>query len=209
MAYPPMTGKVIVTVPRERVGALIGKKGAVKKEIEEKLRVKLDIKEDGTVIIEPREGATINDVLKARKVVEAIGYGFPPEEAFKLMNDEYILEVIDLKDIIGDKRHHLQRIKARLIGEEGRARRTVEELSGASVRIYENYVVIIGTYDEVRIAREGIMRLIHGSRHVTAYARMRRLKREIERQRLLKMLGVEEFEQPEELGELEGQEGAE
>ncbi len=206
----PLTGKIVINIPKDRIGVLIGPDGVTKRRIEREFHVKLTVNsETGEVAIEPIEGCSLPDILKARKVVEAIGYGFNPDIALKLREDDVYLEVIDLKEYF-KRREDLVRVKARIIGTEGKARRMIEELSNAHIVIGDRYVAILGTYEQVRMARDAVMRLISGAQHRTVYARLRRMRRELKRQKFWEMLekakeaelseGLEEGESFEESG---------
>jgi len=108
-----------VKVPKERVAILIGPNGAVRTRIEEKLDVKLKIdSESGDVQITLNPQAQDPTALfRAKDIVTAIGRGFSPENALKLVdNDEAILEIIDLHETIGKSEQDLKRLKGRVIG---------------------------------------------------------------------------------------------
>ncbi|MDH5769911.1 MAG: KH domain-containing protein, partial [Candidatus Bathyarchaeota archaeon] len=111
-------------IPKERVGALIGKRGIVKRKIEEALNVRMSINSrTGSVEITQRTDAPDpTSTFNARDVVNAIGRGFSPEDAFRLLNDGVILRVIDLRDYFGKSDSDIQRIKGRIIGKKGRTR---------------------------------------------------------------------------------------
>ena len=78
-----------------RIGVLIGKRGETKRAIEEQTASVLTIdSEEGLVTV---EGEDPVQVLLAGSVVQAIGRGFSPENAFALLEDEdLIFEQIDL-----------------------------------------------------------------------------------------------------------------
>ncbi|MEM4904318.1 MAG: KH domain-containing protein, partial [Desulfurococcaceae archaeon] len=99
-------GRLIMGVPRiyenipvERIGVLLGSNGAVKREIEEKTKTIVSIDPDtGAVIIEPAfPNTTALELIKAQNVVRAVGYGFSPERAFRLLEDDQVLEVVDVR----------------------------------------------------------------------------------------------------------------
>jgi len=173
-------------IPRERIGVLIGANGNVKEYIERKLPVKLDINsETGDVIITLKEGAEDPSLLfKAKDVVLAIGRGFSPERAFRLLDEEgCILEIIDLRSILGRSESALKRIKGRIIGRDGKTRAIIEEMSGALVSVYGHTVAIIGDFDQVSVAREAVNMLINGSEHASVYRFLQRKRQEIKRRR--------------------------
>lgn len=178
--------QLFVRIPRERIGVLIGAKGSVKEYVEKKLLVKLDVNsETGDVIITLKENTEDPSLLfKAKDLVLAIGRGFSPERAFRLLEEEdCILEIIDLRRILGRSESTIRRIKGRIIGRDGKTRAIIEEMSGAFISIYGHTVAIIGDFDQVSVAREAVNMLINGSEHTTVYRFLQRKRQEIKRRK--------------------------
>jgi ribosomal RNA assembly protein len=173
-------------IPKERVGVLIGPEGKTKKIIEEKLSVELQIDGEGGVTIMLAEKAEDPSLLfRAKDVVTAIGRGFSPEHALRLIRDEEaMLDVIDLRAIFGRSESDIRRIKGRIIGMEGKTRRTLEELTDTSVSVYGHTIGIIGNMEQVQAAREAIQMLIDGSLHSTVYRFLHRKRRELKKRKL-------------------------
>lgn len=179
--------QLFVKIPKERIGVLIGVNGSVKNHIEEKLGVKLDIdSETGDVTITLKEKAEDPTLIfRAKDTVMAIGRGFSPERAFKLLeNEDYMLEIIDLRDILGKSEAELRRVKGRIIGRDGRTREIIEEMSETIVSVYGHTVAIIGDADQVSVAREAVNLLIGGSTHSTVYKFLQRKRQELKRRHL-------------------------
>ncbi|MCE4613834.1 MAG: KH domain-containing protein [Desulfurococcales archaeon] len=179
----PGAPRLYVRVPPERIGTIIGEKGRVKREIMEKTgaRVTVDT-ENGMVLIEPGSGDTPPIMLmKAADIVRAIALGFAPEKAFRLLDEDQILVVVDLKQHVGDSQNHLKRVKARIIGEKGRARRTLEEMTGTDIVVGDYHVAIIGDYERAMAAKQAIEMLVEGRMHSTVYRHLERVMREIKR----------------------------
>ncbi len=185
----PGVTKLYVRVPMDRIGVLIGEKGEVKHEIEKRTQTKISVSSsDGVVIIEPEtQYVPPINLLKAREVVRAIGLGFSPEKAFKLLEDDYVLVVIDLKQYVGDSPNHLSRVKGRIIGEKGKARKTIEEMTNTFISVYDTYVAIIGDYESATIAREAIEMLIQGRQHSTVYKYLDRMVYGLKKRRMLSL----------------------
>ncbi len=172
-----------VRIPRERVGVLIGRKGAVKKEIERRTKTRIEVdSETGEVFITSTEETEDPlAVWKARDIATAIGRGFSPERAFRLLNEGEVLEVINLTDIIiGNDKNALPRVRGRIIGRKGRTREIIEEMSGADVSVYGKTVAIIGNPLQVEIAKTAIEKLVRGSPHGTVYRYLERRKKDLE-----------------------------
>jgi len=182
-------------IPRERIGVLIGPNGEIKKYIERTLFVKLEIESEtgGVKIILTENVEDPSLLFKAKDVVNAIGRGFSPELAFRLIRDEEaFLDVIDLRAIFGKSESDIRRVKGRIIGMEGKTRRIIEELTETNVCVYGYTVGLIGDIEQVQAAREAIQMLIRGSLHSTVYRFLHRKRRELKKRKL------ELWEKPEE-----------
>jgi ribosomal RNA assembly protein len=168
-----------VKIPKERIGALIGKGGRVKQQIEKRCGVKIEIdSETGDTMIMDNKSADRLEAFRAVETITAISRGFSPERAYRLFDDdELIFQQIDLHDYTGKSPNALERIKGRVIGEGGKARRMIEELSGAYISVYGHTVCLIGNFREVKLATDAIAMLSKGSMHKTVYNMLQGAKR--------------------------------
>ncbi len=157
----------VVKIPEKRIGVLIGKRGKVKKEIEELTNTKIDIDKDVRI-----EGDAL-DVINAENVIKAIGRGFSPEKAFELLDEENTLVIIELPK----NEKAIKRISSRIIGSKGRCRKKIETITKTYISVYGKTVSIIGRYDNVDIARIAIEKLISGSGHKNVYDFLERRKK--------------------------------
>lgn len=174
-------------IPAERVGVLIGPEGTTKKNIETKLAVELQIDSaTGGVTVTLTEKAPDPSVLfRAKDVITALGRGFSPEHAFRLIRDEdAMLDVIDLRTVFGKSEEDLKRVKGRIIGMNGKTRKIIEELTDVNVAVYGHTVSIIGNIEQAEAAREAIQMLVRGSLHSTVYRFLHRKRRELKKKML-------------------------
>jgi ribosomal RNA assembly protein len=163
----------IIRIPEERLNILIGKEGQTKKSIEERCKVKLEIS-DGTVQI---NGAPA-EVFFATDIVKAIGRGFAPRKAFKLLNSDFILNIIPLREITHSEKAMI-RIKGRVIGEEGKIKKLIEESADSFISVYGSTISIISKVDTMEYAREAIGMIIDGAPHSTVLNYLAKARREI------------------------------
>jgi ribosomal RNA assembly protein len=175
-----------VRIPKDRIGTLIGPEGKVKQHIEEYLQVKLEVDNEGSVTVALSEKAPDPSLLlKAKDVVTAIGRGFSPEVAFRLIrNEDDIFDVIDLRQIFGRSESDIKRIKGRIIGADGKTRRLIEELTEANMVIYGHTVGFIGGFEQVDAARNAVQMIIEGCQHHTVYKYLQRKRSELKKQKL-------------------------
>jgi ribosomal RNA assembly protein len=170
-----------VTIPQDRIGVLIGQGGETMREIESRAEVRLDIdSETGSVKVE----ATGDPVtaMAGPDIVKAIGRGFAPEDALTLLDDDLrMFELLDL-DAAARNPNDLGRLKGRLIGEGGRTRQLMEELTGASVVIYGSTLGVIGGPQQVDAVRSAAEMLIDGAPHGAVYSFLERRHNEMKTQ---------------------------
>jgi len=170
-------------IPGDRVAALIGVKGRDKKELEEcsSARISVDSHE-GDVVIAGKDAIKL---YALREIILAIARGFSPDTAKLLLKPDYMLEIINLKDYGLDNKNKLMRVKARVIGTGGKARRVIEELTGASLCIYGKTISIIGECTQAPNAKRAIELLIKGSMHSTVYKWLEDQRRKARREGMM------------------------
>ena len=182
-------------IPIERIGVLIGKSGSVKEKIENLTNTEITIdSKTGSVFIKKKDesGIMIGDWI-ARNIIKAISRGYNPKIAEKLMDDDFLLEIIDIQNFLGNSRKKVYRIKSRLIGESGKAKRTIESLANVHLSIYHNTVSIIGQYEELKIAREAIFRLLRGQSHSSVYRYLQKKHDELKRKNITEIWKPHKF----------------
>ena len=171
-----------VRIPKERVGVLIGKDGQTKKTIERISHLHLEIdSEEGDISFNEQDAKDPLVPLKVEDIIRAIGRGFSPEHAFRLFGEETELFIFDIYEYVGKKDSHLTRVKARVIGREGKTKRVIEGLTGGFLSVYGHTVAIIADFESIDIAKKAIDMLLSGSEHPTVY---RFLEREMKRYHL-------------------------
>lgn len=163
-----------IKIPKERIAVLIGKKGQTKKEIEDKTET--------NIVVSSKEGdVTINGedslkVYKAAHIVKSIGRGFNPDIAINLLNKDFCLEIINMKDFAGKSKKDLLRLKSRIIGTKGKARIIIEHATNCEISIYGKTVCIIGEVEKAMLAREAVEKLLAGSPHSNVYQWLEKVK---------------------------------
>ena len=134
-----------------------------KKELEEKLNVKVIVKGTQLTI----SGKEIDEHF-AERVFIALDFPFLLEDALLLASEDYLFEVLDIKDYT--HRKNLNIIKARLIGTKGKTLKVLSDLSNCEVVVKENNVAIIGKADEIHRSEQAVISLIQGSKQGNVYS---------------------------------------
>ena len=169
-------------IPIERVAVLIGKKGETKKELEESTSTKISIdSKEGDVFITGKDPITLFSI---KEVILAIGRGFNPDVAKLLLKQDYAFELINTLDYAKSK-NSITRLKGRVIGQDGKSRQHVEELTECHISVYGKTIGIIGEAENVAFAKRAIESLLKGSPHANVYKWLERQRREMKKTQLL------------------------
>ncbi len=168
-------------IPKERIAVLIGKNGEIKKQIEEHTNTKLEIdSKEGDVFITGKDGLTI---FTAKQIIRAVGRGFNPEIALLLLKPEYSFELVDIGEYAKSK-NSVIRLKGRVIGKEGKSRKTIEKLTECYISVYGKTIGIIGKIEYSQNARKAIVSLLKGSNHANIFRQLENKRRQLRQKEL-------------------------
>jgi ribosomal RNA assembly protein len=158
-------------VPKDRIAVLIGAKGQTRRDLQEAAGCKelsIDSK-SGDIDVIWGEPGTYDPVkaLKLPDVVKAVGRGMAPKRAIQLLQDDWFFEIVDLREHVGKRSNQQRRIRARIIGSEGKIRKMIEQHTNTEISIYNSTVVLVGEEKGLANARKAIEMLASGSEHGT------------------------------------------
>lgn len=131
--------------------------------LEKRLKVKLTLEKESLDI----SGEAFPEYM-ASKILQAIDLGFDSESALLLLNEDYMLELINLKKYVRPSR--LKQVKGRVIGEKGKAKKVISELAECDMVIKDNTVALLGEIENTALASKAVRLLIKGYPHASIYA---------------------------------------
>lgn len=99
----------------------------------------------------------------AEKVIRALDFGFNLKEALLLRNEDYDFRIINIKNYVRPSR--LLDVKGRIIGKKGKAKKVMEEISGAIIKLKRNEVGIIADSEHLEELTSALISLIEGTKH--------------------------------------------
>jgi len=154
-----------ISIPEERADILKTNAKFVRK-LEELANVKITFVEGTDIQIESDDSI---QMMHAKDVIKAFGRGFEFENALCLLDDEYGLCVIDVKEFSGRSTDRLNELKGRIIGREGKTKNIIEKATETKLSIYGKTISIMGKWSSVQFAKDAICLLLEGRRHGTVY----------------------------------------
>jgi len=134
-----------------------------KQKLEKELNVKL--------IIHGKEieiNGKPEDEYIAEEVIDALDMGFPFSTAMLIKEEDYVFEIIHIKNYT--KRKDLEVIRARIIGKNGKTLATFSELTKCFFELKDNKVGIIGDLEHIKNAQDAVIYLIQGSKQANVYS---------------------------------------
>lgn len=134
-----------------------------KKRLEKLLNIKISVKGKEISI----EGSPENEYI-AEKVIEAIDFGFPVSTALLIKEEDFLFEILDIKEYT--HRKNLSIVRARIIGKSGKTLKTLTNLTECSFELKDNSVGIIGSPECIKNAQNAIISLIQGSKQTNVYS---------------------------------------
>jgi len=141
-----------------------------KKRLQEILNIKITNKGKDVSISGKAE-----DEYIAEKVIDALNFGFPFSIAILIKKEDYLFEIISIKDYT--KRKDLSRIKARIIGTKGKTLQTLNQLTDCFFEINDNQVGIIGLPEDIKNGQESIISLIRGAKQGNVYSSAKKTRK--------------------------------
>ncbi len=163
----PAGGFYMETIYFEKISEL--KKN--KKELEKKLNIVITIKGKTATI----QGSPFNE-YEASLILDAISLGFSAKKALQLADEQFIFRKLPVKNFT--KRKNLHEVRARIIGKQGKTKRTIEEISGCNIIIKDNTIGLIGPSESIETATTALTNLIRGSKQANVYRYLERMNAE-------------------------------
>jgi len=141
-----------------------------KEELEKELNVKIKILGRKVTF----EGSAIEE-YEAAIVLDAMSFGFSAKSALELRKEYMAFKKIHIRDFT--RRKNLNDVRSRIIGKEGKTKRTLEEISNCEIIITESEVGIIGEAESMDSAIQAIISIVRGTKQSNAYRYLERINR--------------------------------
>ncbi|MCC5994194.1 MAG: KH domain-containing protein [Candidatus Aenigmarchaeota archaeon] len=148
-----------VVLTEERAKMLRRKKEWIER-IEKLSNCKISIEDQEAVI----EGEDPLIILRVKEVFRALNRGFDLDSALYLLDENYFLEIIDVKEY-GKTRERQLQLKGRVIGRKGSIKKMIEEKTNTKICIHGKTISIIGRWENLQVAKRAIEMLLEGKMH--------------------------------------------
>lgn len=138
------------------------------------LQVRMNVQRRCVEIRTSKHTKEIGALQKGADFVKSFALGFDVNDAIALLRlDDLYLDSFEIKDVKTFHGDHLSRAIGRIAGQDGKTKFTIENTSRTRIVLADTKIHILGSFQNIKIARDAIVSLILGSPPGKVYAGLR------------------------------------
>eukprot|EP00932_Pfiesteria_piscicida_P017757 SRR837773.4632.p1 GENE.SRR837773.4632~~SRR837773.4632.p1 ORF type:complete len:285 (+),score=120.80 SRR837773.4632:111-857(+) len=146
-----------------------------------KLQVRMNTKRRAVEIRNSNETEDLGYLQKAADYFKAFMLGFDQTDSVALLRlDDLFIESFEVKDVKRLQGDHLGRCIGRIAGKDGKTKYAIENATRTRISLCDEKVHILGSFANIRLARDAICNLILGSAPGKVYTKLRTVSKRLQ-----------------------------
>jgi len=146
-----------------------------------KLQVRMNTKRRAVEIRNSDETDDIGALQKGADYFRAFMLGFDHPDAVALLRlDDLFVESFEVKDVKRLQGDHLSRCIGRIAGKDGKTKYAMENATRTRISLCEDKIHILGSFANIKLARDSICSLILGSAPGKVYTKLRTVSKRMQ-----------------------------
>ncbi|CAI9753217.1 unnamed protein product [Fraxinus pennsylvanica] len=139
-----------------------------------KIDIRMNLKARRVELKTRQDTPDVSNLQKCADFVHAFMLGFDVIDAVALLRlDELYVESFEIKDVKTLRGEHLSRAIGRLSGKGGKTKFAIENATKTRIVIADTKIHILGSFSNIKVARDSLCSLILGSPAGKVYSKLR------------------------------------
>lgn len=120
-------------------------------------------------------------IQRAEEFIKAVTLGFSPEDALLILRDDSIyVNCFSVEDVRILKNSHIGRAIGRIAGRKGKIKNSLEIASHTRIVVEDKNIRVMGTAENIALARTAVSKLIMGSQPAKVCADLRTVSKKVQ-----------------------------
>merc|ERR1719382_1160648 len=146
-----------------------------------KLQVRMNTKRRAIEVRNSEHTEDIGSLQKAADYLKAFMLGFDQSDAVALLRlEDLYLESFEVKDVKKLEGDHMWRCIGRIAGKDRKTKYAIENATRTRISLCEDKVHILGSFSNIKLARDSICNLILGSAPGKVYTKLRTVSKRLQ-----------------------------